>query len=328
MREQVANPDLSVAKIAARQHGVISIWQLQSAGLGRNAVTGRVRAGRLHRIHRGVYSVGHGRPPREGLYMAAVLACGGVCRPRRDNRPAGYSKASDDSSKQTASKPILDYWGAAVSHRSAAELWGLLPPRDAPADVSIPGNGGRATRRGIRMHRSLSLVPAHVTLCEGIPVTTPARTISDLRCAASGQYGLRGRVSSKELRRAIRQADVLDLPIGSPPEWDRSRSDLERDFLRLCRRHRLSAPEVNVRVGRYLVDFLWRERRLVVETDSYLYHRGQVAFQDDHERDLNLRALGWEVLRLSEKQLNEEPKRVAEVLRTELRRSAAPQSDL
>lgn len=252
--------------------------------------------------------------------MAAVLACGGVCRPRSDNRPAGYSKASNDSSDQTASAPILDYWGAAVSHRSAAELWGLLPPRDAPADVSIPGNGGRATRRGIRMHRSLSLVPAHVTLCEGIPVTTPARTISDLRRAVSGQFGPRSRVSSKELRRAIRQADVLGLPIGSPPERDRSRSDLERDFLRLCRRRRLPVPEVNVRIGRYLVDFLWRDRRLVVETDSYLYHRGEAAFEDDHRRDFDLRRLGYRVERLSGRQLDDEPQRIARWLAKELSR--------
>ena len=107
---------------------------------------------------------------------------------------------------------------------------------------------------------------------------------------------------------------MLGLPIGEEGSRDRTRSDLEKDFLRLCGRHRLPPPEVNVRIGRYLVDFLWRESELVVETDSYLYHRGKAAFQDDRGRDLDLKRLGYEVLRLSERQLDEEPNRVAEAL--------------
>jgi very-short-patch-repair endonuclease len=94
----------------------------------------------------------------------------------------------------------------------------------------------------------------------------------------------------------------------------RTRSDLEADFLWLCRRHRLPPLEVNVRIGPYLVDFFWRERRFVVETDSYIYHRGEVAFQEDRARDLDLMRRGFEVLRLSELQLDEEPVLVAEVL--------------
>lgn len=107
---------------------------------------------------------------------------------------------------------------------------------------------------------------------------------------------------------------MLGLPIGSRDAKVRTRSDLEGDFLRLCRRHRLPRPEVNVRIGPYLIDFLWRERLLVVETDSYLYHRGEVAFQDDHRRDLDLRRRGYEVIRLSEQQIDEEPGRVGETL--------------
>jgi very-short-patch-repair endonuclease len=136
-------------------------------------------------------------------------------------------------------------------------------------------------------------------------VTKPAQTIVDLR----------GCVSPRELRRAIRQANVLGLPIGPETGRDRTRSDLERDFLRLCRRHRLPLPEVNVRVGRHLVDFLWRDRLLAVETDGYRYHRGRQAFEDDRVRDIELRAHGYEVIRLSETQVAEEPQSVAEVLR-------------
>lgn len=230
--------------------------------------------------------------------MAAVLAVG-----------AG-SHRTDDS--------VLGNWGAAASHRSAACLWNLLPVKDHPADVILKGDSGRTNRQGIRVHRSYLLVPTEVTLRHGIPVTTPARTISDLRRATS--QGWRGALAPHELRKAIRQASVLGLPIGEQSAIgdgsgdDHTRSDLELDFLGLCRRHRLPAPEVNVPIGAYLVDFLWRDRRLIVETDSYVYHRGEEAFQDDHSRDLNLKSLGYEVVRLSERQINEEPDRVAKTL--------------
>lgn len=82
--------------------------------------------------------------------------------------------------------------------------------------------------------------------------------------------------------------------------------------------HRVA--EVNVHIGPYLVDFLWREERLVVETDSYLYHRGEVAFHGDRVRELELMRLGYQVLRLSETQIDEEPGDVAEVLGAELGR--------
>src|SRR6187549_455976 len=285
---QAGKRDLEVARLARRQHGVVSVDQLRAAHLTRDDVLHRTRTGRLHRVHRGVYAVGHTAIPREGWWMAAVLAAGG-----------GPSRAG---------KP-LDRWGAAISHRSAAELWGLLTAREAPVDVSVPGNGGKRNRYGIRLHRSLTLLPADVTLCDGIPVTTPARTLSDL-----GR-----RASEKELRRATRQAEVFGLPLGDEVKGDRTRSDLEGDFLRLCRLHRLPTPEVNVPIGRDLVDFLWRDRRLVVETDSYRYHRGRIAFQDDRDRDLRLRTAGYEVVRFSEKQLNEEPERVAGTLVAALR---------
>ncbi len=107
---------------------------------------------------------------------------------------------------------------------------------------------------------------------------------------------------------------MLGLPLGETSS-DRTRSDLERDFLMLCRRHRLPAPEVNVELGAYTADFLWREQRLIVETDSYLYHRGEQAFKDDHARDLELRQQGFEVFRFSEVQIDEEAERVAGFLR-------------
>jgi len=114
---------------------------------------------------------------------------------------------------------------------------------------------------------------------------------------------------------------VIGLPIDARDKADRTRSDLEADFLAICRRHRLPRPEVNVRIDRFLVDFIWREARLVVETDSYLYHRGRATFQDDRGRDLHLMRLGYRVLRLSERQINDEPRQVAEGVAAALARN-------
>ena len=290
MDGKVATPDFRIAELAARQHGVVSVGQLRRLGVSEDRIRVRVATGRLHRLYRGVYSVGHAAPPPEGRSLAAILALG------RGTRGGGS---------------VLGHWGAAISHRSAMWLWGLLPLAQAPYDVTIAGNNGRARRPGIRVHRSRSLAPADITLCRGIPVTTPARTISDLRRALAA--GWPGSVPARDLRKAIRQASVIGLSIGDEG-GDRTRSDLERDFLHLCRRHRLPRPEVNVRIGPYLIDFLWADKRLVVETDSYLYHRGKVAFQDDHRRDLDLRRRGYEVIRLSEQQIDDEPSQVAETL--------------
>ncbi len=279
MGKEVAHPDLEIAETARRQHGVITRAQLRAAGLGDAAIGKRVGRGRLHRIHRGVYAVGHAGLSSRGRWMAAVLACGDR---------------------------------AVLSHAAAAALWGLLRPIPGPIDVSVPTNSGRTRRSVIRLHRCPSLASeGHgkaTTRRDGIPVTTPARTVADLHLV----------VEPRLVRRARRQAELVGL-LGPGAESDRTRSDLERAFLRLCRRHRLPAPEVNVKLGRWTVDFLWRGSRLVVETDSYLYHRGSVAFREDRARDLGLRELGYDVLRFSERQIEEEPERVAADVATVLR---------
>jgi very-short-patch-repair endonuclease len=288
----VATPDALIAHIAERQHGAISVAQLRGVGVSEDAVRARMFAGRLHRVHRGVYAVGHKRLSPQGRWLAAVLAAGG-------------GPSEEDES-------VFGYWRAAVSHRSAAQAWGLLALGDGPIDVIVMSKGGRVKRRGMRVHRSRSIAPSDVTLRDGIPVTTPARTVADLRRAAS--EGRSWALAPRDLRRVIRQADVIGLPVGDEVAADRTRSDLESDFLEVCRRYGLPQPEVNVRIGPFLVDFLWPERRVVVETDSYLYHRGKVAFQDDRARDLDLRRRGYQVLHLSEQQVNEEPEEVAGVL--------------
>ena len=108
---------------------------------------------------------------------------------------------------------------------------------------------------------------------------------------------------------------MLGLSLGDDHVPERTRSALEHLFLHLCKRLGLPAPEVNARICSLEVDFLWRDRRLIVETDGYRYHRGRAAFEDDHARDLRLRALGYDVVRLTYRQVMDEPGEVASVLR-------------
>jgi very-short-patch-repair endonuclease len=145
------------------------------------------------------------------------------------------------------------------------------------------------------------------TIHREIPVTTPARTLADLRRAVDpGLY-----------RHAVRQAEFRGLPLGEI-ETDHTRSELERAFLRLCRRHRIPAPVVNARLGRFTVDFLWPAQRLVVETDGYTAHRGRQAFEDDRARELELHARGYRLRRFTDRQVRREPDAVAAVIRRAL----------
>jgi len=297
-----------LAGLAARQHGVVSFGQLRALGLSKGSVARRVEAGRLHPVHRGVFAVGHSGLSVEGAWLAAVFACGTGLR----------LAASGESHSATELRDVLDVWGAALSHRSAAAAWEMLPVTAGRVYVSIAGTVGRKRRVGLHLHRSRTLTAEAVTVHRGLPVTTPARTIADLRLAARIR-GCPATVSRAELRRAIRQAEVLGLPTEAEGTTERTRSDLELAFLRLCRRHRLPRPQVNVPVGDLEVDFLWPARKLVVETDSYRFHRGRAAFEKDRDRDLRLRDLGYEVIRLTEAQVSSEAGRVAETLRTALR---------
>ncbi|HVD41221.1 MAG TPA: DUF559 domain-containing protein [Solirubrobacterales bacterium] len=109
----------------------------------------------------------------------------------------------------------------------------------------------------------------------------------------------------------MRQAEVKGHRLEAV-ESDRTRSDLETLFLDLIHSHRgrIPRPEVNVKLGRWTVDFLWSSQRVIVETDFWTYHRGSIAFEDDHSRDLDLRSAGYTVLRFTDQQLEKEPGRV------------------
>jgi hypothetical protein len=254
---------------------VVTAKQLEALGLSREAVRKRAKAGRLHRLHRGVYAVGHTAPNERQRFMAAVLACGE---------------------------------GAVLSHGSAAVLWGFLKPLPGPAHVTSPSTSGKAQRAGIVLHRSPSLRKQGETrVRDRIPVTAPRRTIEDLPSVLPHYL----------VRRAKRQAEFLGYELNLPT--DGSRSDLETDFLAFCRRHGFPRPEVNVRVGHWEVDFLWPSHKLAVETDFFDYHRGATAFEDDHQRELDLRRAGYAVRRYTGAQLDDYPAEIVvelgEVLR-------------
>jgi very-short-patch-repair endonuclease len=199
---------------------------------------------------------------------------------------------------------------AVLSHRAAAALWKILPPRSGPVDVTVPRKGGRRSRRGIRLHRSATLTQQQSTRRLNIPVTTPARTLLDLRRC----------VPETELGRARRQAEALGyrLDDATDIEPNLTRSELERRFLGLCAKAALPSPEVNARVGDHVVDFLWRRSRLIVETDGYRYHRGRASFEHDRSRDAHLAALGYEVLRFTWLQVLNHAEKVIEALRARL----------
>jgi very-short-patch-repair endonuclease len=292
-----AEVDRRIAAVAGRQHGVITTRQVEAAGVHSSGISDRVHAGRLHRIHRGVYGVGHASLGNEGRWMAAVLASGN---------------------------------GAVLSHLSAAELWGIRPRvrRRSEAGgrggsnavhVTVPGTAGRKGHDGIVLHRSSTLTASDCTRHDRIPVTTPARTLSDLRPI----------ISPAQFKAAVREAEFLRLPIGAGA-WRRrcdsplpppTRTELEALFISLCRRRRLPQPEVNVRIDRFEVDFLWRPERLIVEVDGWESHRTRSAFEEDRVRDARLKVLGYEVLRVTWWQLETDGVSVARTIRVLLKRA-------
>src|ERR671925_1926397 len=271
--------DTVIAQLAESQHTVVSLDQLKAVGLSASGVRKRGASGRLHRIYRGVYAVGHGRLTREGRWMAAVLACG----PK-----------------------------AVLSHRSAAGLWGLRPDNRASTDVSLPGRSARS-RLGIDVHRSTTLAPADCTVVDGIPCTTLARTLLDLAEVVNPR-GLERAIEQAEVLRLFdlraveevlarangrRGAAVLRAVLADLAEPALTRSDVEERFLALCRAAALPRPEVNAELvvdegPAMIVDFLWRAQRLAVETDAYGTHGNRQPFERDRRRDQRLRLAGYD----------------------------------
>ncbi|MBN1530055.1 MAG: DUF559 domain-containing protein [Thermoleophilaceae bacterium] len=267
--------------------------QLLELGLSRHTIDRWVCSGRLHRLHRGVYALGHRVISARGRELAAVMACGP---------------------------------GALLSHRSAAVLWAIRRS-SASMEVTAPRSAG--PRPGIGVHRSRAIAPEDRATCDGIPVTSPARTLVDLADVLSAQrladvvheaevqriFDLREVGAALERGRGRRGAAKLRkvLRTYEPPQM--TRSDAERAFLRLCADHALPSPQSNVLIGPYEVDFLWPEARLVVELDGGATHRTQRAFVNDRRRDRDLAVRGIQVLRVTWWDLAERPRSVAGELR-------------
>jgi very-short-patch-repair endonuclease len=284
-----------IGELAGRQHGVITRTQLDELGIGKTGICNRARDGRLRRLHRGVYAVAPSLLPLEGHWLAAVLACGN---------------------------------GAVLSHRAAAALWGLRPSKSRLIDVTVPTRSGRQRRRGIVVHRS-ALPSAEVTRRRGIPVTTLARTLLDLAEVVTRRA--LERATDEAERLDLLDLDALDAVIGRNPGRvgaarlrklreshlvgsTITKSELEELFLELCRSHSLPSPAVNQRVGPYVVDFLWEEQRLIVETDGRATHGTRAAFERDRARDAHLTAAGYRVVRFTYRQVAHEPDTVARLL--------------
>jgi hypothetical protein len=262
---------------------------LRALGLGDGAIKGRVANGQLHRLHRGVYAVGHARLSREGRWLAAVLACGP---------------------------------GAALSHRSAAALWELRQSAAARIDVTVPRVSGVRSSGRILVHRPNRSTA--VTVRDRIPVTTPMQTLADLAELVTEPGLERALEAAEGLRlldlralqaldgRGARRAAAL---AATHDATTTVRSSLEARFLELCHAHGLPRPLVNARIEGVEVDFAWPAQMLIVETDGHRHHGTRAAFERDRARDARLTALGWRVVRITDRRLRDEPDSVAALLR-------------
>ncbi len=273
--------DAVVAERAADAYGVLSLAELLVCGLSRHAVARRVAAGHLHRVHRGVYAVGHIGLTQEGRWLAAVKACGA---------------------------------GALLSHHSAAMLYGVLDHDDRRPDVLVAETRGR-TIQGIRVHRARSLDPIDAWRHRGIPVTTIERAILDMAATATDRTVRRvmSRAQAKRLTNARRLAAILDrtgarpgrarfarvLAAGPPA----TRTELEDRVHDLILAGGFAPPDVNVALhldGRRLVpDFRWPAQRLIVEADGRRWHDDPQARADDEERQALLEQHGERLVRVT-----------------------------
>jgi len=285
----------AVLALADRQHGVVSRRQLERLGLGTEAIKKRLRTGRLHSVHRGVYAVGHNRLNMRGNWLAAVLACGD---------------------------------GAVLSHRSAAALWGLMRARWSPVEVTSAH--GRMGRDGIYLHRS-PMSDDERTVESRIPATSLPRTLRDLAEVVDEDRLRRAFEEADRLKllrmpaleqvceRAGRRKGIPALRrlIATAREPVTTRSPFENRFAEFYREHLgdLPTPRTNVLILDHEVDAYWPPQRLVVEMDSWEFHGHRAAFERDRARDAALQAAGYRAIRLTHRRLKAEPDAVATQLR-------------
>jgi predicted transcriptional regulator of viral defense system len=294
--------DRGLALLANRQHGVVSIRQLeQQLGFSHQAVERAAGAGRLHRVYRGVYAVGHTELSQRGECLAAVLAVGP---------------------------------GALLSYYSAGWLWGIWWGSPAPFEVTAYVPRHHPAPKGVVRHRARNLDDVDRALVDGIPVTSVARTLLDLasKLRADQLRRVLARVEDLKLldleevhavierNRGHRGAKRLRhaLAIYERPIW--TRSEFERRFVDRVVAAGLPRPATGwVEVGHEL-DVYWPERRFGVELDSFATHGNRQAFETDRERDLDFAIAGIETIRVSERRFHDDPAAIIAAVATLLAR--------
>jgi very-short-patch-repair endonuclease len=279
--------------------------------MGEGAIAYAIKSGRLHRVFRGVYALGHRRIGERGRLMAAVLACGP---------------------------------GTVVSHRSAAALLELIDDGPVVIDVIAPDERGRHID-GIRFHRVRPPRLEETGTVAGIPCTSPARTLVDL-AGTVGDWTLRSAFERAAQRRML---DIAAIEASIDPrrrgmkgllalveKWraaapltktrGKLKSPLEAKILPLLVQRDLPAPLFNAPVqianGRIEVDFLWPDHRFVLEADSRAFHGTAMAFERDRWRDRELMRAGYATLRVTHREAEQEPEAIADTVASRLSQAA------
>jgi hypothetical protein len=263
---------------------------LEASGVAKAEVVRWVHERRLHRIHPGVYALGHPALGLEGKLAAALFYAGP---------------------------------GAALCGVTAGSWMGILRVQPRRLHACVPGR--RASLPDVRVHSERNF---ERTWHKRLPVTPLPQTLLDIASV----------VRFTELRRALAEAEYLRLVAldevdavlgrGKPgsaalraalqchrPELARTKSRMEERFVLLCERYSLPPPAVNVWIGRWQVDAVWFERKVAVELDSHAAHDLPSRLEEDHQRDLDLRAAGYTVLRYTWRQLRDMPELVIADLR-------------
>jgi very-short-patch-repair endonuclease len=285
-----------VARIATSQNGAVTYEQLLQAGLQHSGIGRRSDRGLLHRIHRGIYVPGHEALAHRARETAAILATGEK---------------------------------AVISHASAASLWGFAAAEEEDVHVTVVGRR-RRSRPGLVVHYASSLDARDIRQLHGLPLTSPARTIVDL--AATSYRDLDRAFGDAHAQRLVTAREIEELlDRAGPCRGSRAvkalltdnasgftRSEAERLLRALIRSANLPPPRFNARVAGYEVDAVWPDRGLVVEVDGYAYHGHRAQFERDRRKDLALTAAGYRVIRVSWRQLTQEPMALVAVISSAL----------
>lgn len=291
-----------IVRLSRAQNGAVTHRQLLSTGLSRGAIRVRVRRGRLVRLFPGVYAAGDPELMPLVRKSAALLSIGDA---------------------------------AVLSHRSAAAIWGLVEDDDELIAATVVGVNPRP-RTGVRIHRVTRLAGADTATRSNLRLTAPARTLIDLAAQAEsselhtafGEARAKRLVNDRSLRAALartplnhRGATIVRAMLRTGETYDRSKA--ERIMRGLCRQAQLPQPRVNVHLHGFLVDFLWPDVKLILEVDGYGVHGTRQAFEADRRRDQVHVAAGYVVIRVTWRQLQEEPLAVIARVAQALARRAA-----